>query len=65
MLDVCANTTLCINLIQQIRTVRGAESQMSLILVLIAVIFSHVGVSYELFILTGDSKVSVEHSLEE
>jgi len=38
---------------------------MSLILVLIAVIFSHVEVSYELFILTNDSKVSVGHSLEE
>ena len=42
-LEVCANTTLCTNLTQHIRTVRGAVSQISLILVLIAVIFPHVG----------------------
>lgn len=58
-LEVCANTTLCINLTQHIRTGSGAVSQISLILVLMAVIFSHVVESYELFILAEAPRLAI------
>ena len=49
---VCARTTRCANLMQHILTVGVAVSQICKTLCFIAIIFSHVTVSYELLILS-------------
>jgi hypothetical protein len=53
MLGVWARITLWANLMQHIRTVMGAFSQMLSILVFMAVMFFHVLVSYALDILVA------------